>query len=163
MLVSYANEGTLPPIDDITPPIISEVNRDMQTVQEYQSPLVWAIVADRDTAVSLVLLSYSTDNGLTWINVTMSRNDKITFQSHIPGFAAGTKVMYSVTAYDYVNNRAFENNAGEYYIYSVVPEFQLFLFLPLLLLPAALIAVFVHRARAKKEGMFKISARAKPL
>jgi len=140
------NNGTFPPIDDTTPPVISKVYRDLQNVSAYQSPLVWAVVVDKDTAVSLVLLSYSTDNGLTWNDITMAKNDKITFQTNIPGFPAGTRVMYSVTAYDYVNNRAVENNAGEYYIYSVVPEFQSLLVLSFLVVATLMVAI-IHRRK----------------
>lgn len=42
----------------------------------------------------------------------------------IPSFEAGTHVQYEIVAYDSLDNSAVENNAGEYYVYNVIPEFQ---------------------------------------
>jgi len=35
----------------------------------------------------------------------------------------GTYVKYKIIAYDYAENVAVDDNAGEYYLYSVIPEF----------------------------------------
>jgi len=76
-----------------------------------------------------VLLSYTVDEGETWVNVTMDCAFGCTYVGAIPGFEAGTHVLYKIMAYDRVNNLAVADNAGEYYVCTVSPEFQGFVIL----------------------------------
>lgn len=52
-----------------------------------------------------------------------------TYIGVIPGFEAGTHVQHEIVAYNNLDNSAVENNAGEYYVYNVIPEFQGFMIL----------------------------------
>ena len=47
-----------------------------------------------------------------------------TYMGEIPGFEADTHVQYKIIAYDNANNPAVEDNVGNYYVYTVIPEFQ---------------------------------------
>jgi hypothetical protein len=115
--VRFDNQGTYPTIDDKTPPIIQNITQDpASNIATNQKTTIGANVADRDTAVALVLLSYSTDNGQTWQNITMCSQNKLYFQASIPGFPAGTVVTYSIMAYDYIANCAIIKDAGDYHV-----------------------------------------------
>jgi hypothetical protein len=48
------------------------------------------------------------------------------YEAKIPGFPTGTRVQYKIIAYDNADNSATEDNSGEYYVYTVIPEFQSF-------------------------------------
>jgi hypothetical protein len=49
---------------------------------------------------------------------------------------------YMIIAYDYENNEAVENNAEDYYVYTVIPEFPTW---QMLVLTLFLIAIIVIR------------------
>jgi hypothetical protein len=82
-------------------------------------------VVDQESGVREVVLSHSVDEGQTWRNITMNHISDNTYVEKIPGFEAGTQVLYKVFAYDNANNFAVADKNGQYYIYAVIPEFQL--------------------------------------
>jgi hypothetical protein len=132
------NNGTLPPIDDVTPPVISDVHQDPENVSAGQGPRIWAVVVDRDTGVSLVILSYSSDSEFTWQNITMSKEGEFNYTAVIPGSPSGAEIMYSITAYDYVLNHASYSGG-----YPVIPEYTWLLLLPMFLI-AILVQIVYH-------------------
>ena len=117
---------------DVAAPAISDVSHDPEIPDDGVAVNVTAIVTDAEAGVYTVTLSYSTDGGETWNNVTMTNTIEDTYEGQIPGLPAETEVQYAIMAYDNVGNLAVENNAGEYYVYSVIPEFA----------PATLVAIF---------------------
>ena len=138
---------------DLVPPSISDVSQDPQIPDDLETVTITANVTDTDSGVYNVTLSYSTDSGQTWNNVTMQKTTGDTYQGEIPGLSAGTYVQYKITSYDNAGNPAVEDNAGSYYVYTIIPEFPSAIILPLFML-FALIAV----ALAKK-NRYRVTAK----
>jgi uncharacterized membrane protein YgcG len=115
-----------------------------------ESVTVSVDVTDNLSGVAQVILHYRKSTSALWIEVDMSKISGDTYVGEIPGFDLGTKVYYYVTAYDNAGNQADQDNAGEYYSYSVIPEFSDFtivgLFM-LLTLVAAALAKIRHQKR----------------
>jgi len=112
-------------IDDI-PPSIEPPSRDPAgDVSPDQEVEVSVNVTDAHSGVKNVTLSYTTDEGVSWSNVTMSYNSGTSlYEGTIPGQSANATVEFKIVAFDNSNNSAVEDNAGAYYVYVVIPEFQ---------------------------------------
>ena len=67
------------------------------------------------------------------------------YTGEISGFEEGKHVQYKILAYDNSNNLAVEDNAGDYHIYTVIPEFQNFLILIFMI--STLLAVILTKKR----------------
>lgn len=105
---------------DNAAPTISEPDRiPVSDVYENQRVNVSATVNDDMSGVSQVLLSYSTDGGYNWINVTMTKMTGNFYVGAIPGLASDTRVLFKIIAYDRAGNVAVKDNAGRYYGYTV--------------------------------------------
>lgn len=135
---------------DITPPTIDTPSQDPApaTVEPNQNVTVSVEVVDEGAGIREVILSYSINEGQTWINTTMNNISDNTYMGKIPGFQAGTHVQYKIIAYDNANNPAVEDRNGEYYIYTVVPEFTATMFLLILVLST--IVIFIAKKRSPK-------------
>jgi len=73
--------------------------------------------------VSSVTLYYSTNN-VTWTNATMTLNATTgLYEGTIPKLTLNTHVYYKITAYDTVGDYFTQDKAGQYYTYTVIPEF----------------------------------------
>ncbi len=133
-------DDTLPDID--TPVQVPEVPDDGEAVT------VSVNVTDADSGVRPdgVILSYRIDGG-AWNNITMSKTTGDTYEGIIPGLPAGTQVEYMITARDYANNEAVEDDAGQYYIFTVIGEFPTWQILALTLLLTGIILVIIRRRR----------------
>jgi len=64
----------------------------------------------------------------------------------IKGFKLGAQVKYGIMAYDNLNNSAVKNNAGEYYVYTVIPEFPEFMIL-FFLIATLIVAALTKRKK----------------
>gem|GEM_PF-1816988 len=104
---------------EVTPPIIGTPTQNPTEVMPEQTVTVSVNVTD-NVGVQTVILSYSGDIGATWTNVTMTKTTGDTYEGQIPGFPAGTHIQYKIIAYDTSNNVAVEDNAGAYYVYTVI-------------------------------------------
>ncbi len=93
-----------------------------------------------------VILSYRIDGG-AWNNVTMSKTTGDAYEGVIPGLPGGTYVEYMIVAYDYANNEAVKDQAGDYYVYTVIPEFQNWPIIAFVLLSIGLLLVIIKRRR----------------
>jgi parallel beta-helix repeat protein len=133
---------------DVEPPSISDVSQDPEIPNDLETVTITVIVTDTESGVHNVTLSYSTDGGETWNNVTMQKTTEDTYQGEIPGLPVETHVQYKITAYDNAGNPAIEDNAGSYYNYTVIPEFPAAIILPLFML-FALIGAAVAKFRCK--------------
>jgi len=132
---------------DTTPPAIGtpSQNPDFTAVEPYQDVTVTLDVADDGVGMREVILSYSVDEGRTWINTTMNNVLNNTYTGKIPGFEANTHIQYKIIAYDHANNSAVEDKNGEYYVYTVIPEFQSLALLIFMI--TTLIAVILTKTR----------------
>ena len=131
-------------VEDVTPPFIDEAFHEPELVQPNQEVMVSVNVTDSHSGVQEVILYYTADSNITWINVKMNKTTRDTFVGSIPGFPAENNVSYIIIAYDYAGIFAVNDNAGQYYVYTVIPEFPLFLILPLFMI-ATLLTVIVYR------------------
>jgi len=110
---------TGPPVDT-EPPIISNISMSPTEPTPSDEVIIRAKVVDEVCGVAQVLLSYSTDDGLTWTNVTMSPVDEEHYEGIIPGQPANTEVRYKIYACDKVGNWAVSNEYG--YTVKALPE-----------------------------------------
>ena len=102
---------------------------DATSVEPNQSVTVSVEVTDEGVGVNEVVLSYSINGGQTWANTAMTSGSMNIYSGEIPVFEEGVHVQYKILAYDSVDNLAVENNAGDYHIYTVIPELPNFLIL----------------------------------
>jgi hypothetical protein len=68
------------------------------------------------------------------------------YEYTIPGQGAGTIVNYKITAYDRAGNNVMDDNAGQYYVYTVMPELPSLIVLALFMI-AGLLAVIDFRRK----------------
>ena len=97
-------------VDNTPPEILSvEYKRNPMSGQEVE---VYVRVTDEVSGVKDVILTYSSDNGVTWYNITMQKIGGDTYYAKIPGHAAGTKIVFKVIAVDKLGNSII---SSEYY------------------------------------------------
>jgi len=124
---------------------------DAEAVMPDRNVTVSVNVTDAQIGVRQVILSYTTDGGATWTNVTMSKTAGDTYIGVIPGLPAGTGVRYKIIAYDDAENVAVNDNAGQYYVYTVVPEFLTWPLLILTLLMVSIVIILASKRRTHKK------------
>jgi hypothetical protein len=136
---------------DITPPTIVAVTQSppLNNVLENEAVAVSANVTDAESGVKNVTLTYTTDNWTTSNSLSMTLNTSTgLWEAAIPGNALGTLVKYKIVAYDNAGNSAVDDNAGNYYVYMVIPEFSA-LGILLILLGATLSALVLTKKSRK--------------
>jgi len=75
--------------------------------------------------VKNVTLHYSADNGTTWTGNPMTYNASTSsYEASKTGQPPGTLVKYRIVAFDIAEKQAVTDNAGEYFVYGVIPEFS---------------------------------------
>jgi len=146
------------PLDDVLPVIGTPVHTP-EIPDDGEDVTVSVNVTDADTGVRPdgVILSYSTDGGGTWNNVTMSKTTGDTYEGIIPGLPAGTEVEYMIIAYDYANNEAVKDKAGDYYVYTVIPEFPTWQIITLTLLLIGIIVVLAKKRQNIAKNSLKVN------
>ncbi|MGB9778249.1 MAG: hypothetical protein ACPLW8_02490 [Candidatus Bathyarchaeales archaeon] len=130
---------------DTVPPSIGEPTQDPATnVQPGQTVKVSVNVTDAESGVKNVTLYYTNDTA--WYNVSMQLNSGTgLWEANIPGHDAGTTVKYKIEAYDNAGNKAVKDNAGAYYIYTVIPEFTLVAYIVTLMITSTVIVVTLRK------------------
>ena len=110
---------------DQTPPLIGvPFHIPEDDVQPDQEVKVSVNVTDSLSGVKNVLLSYNLNDSPVWTNVTMAFNLTTgLYEAIIPEQQADTLVKYKITAYDNAGNNRVEDNSGQYYVYTIIPEF----------------------------------------
>jgi hypothetical protein len=105
---------------DNTPPVIGTPVQTPEIPDADEAVTVSVNVTDAfEVPPDGVILSYSTDDGENWNNVTMSKTTGDTYEGEIPGLPAGTNVEYKIIAYDSAGNSAIDDNNGEHYVFAV--------------------------------------------
>ena len=135
------------PPPDTTGPSIGRVSQEPEIPDENEIVTVTVEVTDAESGVHNVTISYTT--GQTWNNVTMEKTTGDTYEGKIPGLPAETNVQYKIVAYDNAGNLAIDDNAGQYYLYNVIPEFPTWASLVLVLI-AFTVAIAIHKKRLLK-------------
>ena len=141
------------PMEDVNPPNIGvpaqEPSADM--VMPYQNVTVSVNITDTESGVKNATLHYNINNTATWIGVVMSYNSTSRlYYAMILGQSEETYVKYKIVAYDNAENMAVEDNAGQYYTYTVIPEFPSSLILLLVMVLSVLAVVLVKRKLPRK-------------
>ncbi len=136
---------------DKTAPTIEEPTRQPDDdVLPDQAVKVSVNVTDATSGVKNVTLSHTTDNGTSWTDLPMNYNSTSGLhQTIIPGQPYCTWVNYKIIAYDNAENSAVEDNAGEYYVYHVIPEFPAWTSM-LLMLMVLTVAIAIYKRRLLK-------------
>lgn len=135
---------------DSNPPSITNLSRVPEgDVEPNQQVVVSANITDETSQVDTAVLSYTTNNGVSWNNITMIYNFTTgLYEATIVGQPAGTNVKYKIIAYDTAGNFNVNDNAEQYYVYTVIPEFPHALILPLFMI-ATLLAVILLKKCAR--------------
>ena len=133
-------------------PVIQNVSQMPENgVQPAQGTTILANVTDPESGVKSVVLSYAINSNDTWFDAQMALNSTTgLYECAIPGQQANTQVEYRILAYDNAGNEKIGDNQGQYYVYTVLPEFPpleaAFLFFTMTLLAVA----FREKHRARK-------------
>ena len=120
-----ANHTLVPYFVDDIPPEIGVPMQDppADNVQPFQEVRVSVSVTDLGSGLRNVTIIYGYDEN--WIMTLMSYNSSTDlYEAKIPGYPANTTIKYKIVAYDNAGNKAQEDNAGQYYVYTVIPEFS---------------------------------------
>lgn len=140
---------------DKTPPAIGIPSRIPEgDVQPNQIVKVFVNVTDSTSGVESVRLAYFINNSTIGLEFFMAFNSTtgLYFTSFgIPGQQANTLVRYAIRTYDNAGNCKVEDNEGQYYVYTVIPEFPQ----PIILLLFAfttLIATILLKKKARPKS-----------
>ncbi len=137
---------------DKTNPLIEEVKRQPEgDVEPGQPVTISANVTDALSGVGNVILSYNINDSPTWTNITITLNATTgLYEATIPGQEANIIVKYKIIAYDNAGNYKIEDNNGQYYTYTVIPEFPSTLILALFILTTS-IATILWKTKRKRQ------------
>jgi hypothetical protein len=135
---------------ETTPPSISTPFNMPSEPTPHQEVAITVEVTDI-SGVQMVILSY-TNNG-EYTNVTMSLIIGNTYSADIPAMADETEVRYRIIATDNLGNVAVNDNLGQLYNYTVIPEFSSATIFTLTFITATLVALTwtVKKTRDKQE------------
>ncbi|MEM0121546.1 MAG: hypothetical protein QW688_08930 [Thermoprotei archaeon] len=135
-------------VDNIPPRIGNPTQIPSTNVQPGQEVKVLVNVTDPETGVKNVTLYFTNDT--TWYSIPMEFNSTSgLWEVTIPGHAQGVTIKYKIEAYDNAENCAVKDNAGAYYVYTVVPEFASPIIYILLLAFASAATVIRFRKKPK--------------
>jgi parallel beta-helix repeat protein len=144
---------------DNVPPNITDVSKAPVSINGSleEGVRVTATVTDAASEVERVALKYSNGNG-TWVTVEMTNLEGDVWVGIIPAFPHGTNVTYTIIAEDKAGNTVTtEEQPGDPNQYDVLPEFPLWIGLPLFLIAAA--STLVARKRRSSPAFTKICNR----
>ena len=115
-------------------------------VEPDQKVKVLVNVTDSLSGIKNVTLSYNLNDSAVWIDSPMTFNSTTgLYETAIQVQQAHTLVRYEITAYDNAGNHMVEDNSGQYYVYTVIPEFTSTMIL--LLFMIATLAVTVYKRK----------------
>jgi hypothetical protein len=116
-------------------------------VQPNQLVEVSTNITDSGSGLESVRLTYFTNKSAIGLEVSMTLNQTCgLYESIILGQEAITLLKYQIIAYDNAGNIATNDNAGQYYVYTVIPEFPSSLILPLFFM-AILFSAIIYKKR----------------
>lgn len=134
--------------EDVEPPFIGAPTQEPSAnVTIGQEVRVSAEIKDNETGVKNATLYYTINNGTSWTPIEMHYNSTTGLYetvNPIPAQTFGTVVQYKITAFDNADNSHTEDNAGQYYVYTVIPELA-----PIALAIVATAAILITIALAK--------------
>lgn len=137
---------------DMTSPMIGIPSQKPEDdVQPDQEVRVLVNVTDSLSGIKNVTLSYNLNDSTIWIDSTMTLNSTTgLYETAIQVQQAHTLVRYEITAYDNAGNHMVEDNSGQYYVYTVIPEFTSTIILPLFMLTTLIATILLKKKRKTK-------------
>lgn len=138
--------------EDYAPPMIGVPSRIPEgDVEPDQKVKVLVNVTDSLSGIKNVTLSYNLNDSTIWIDSPMTLNSTTgLYETAIQVQQAHTLVRYEITAYDNAGNHMVEDNSGQYYVYTVIPEFTSTIILPVFMLTTLLATVLLKKKRKTK-------------
>jgi hypothetical protein len=136
---------------DKTAPSIMHVSRVPENnVEPDQEVKVSVNVTDLLSGVQNVVLSYTLNYGKSWNNLIMTYNSTNgLYETVIKVQQANVQVKYKILASDNAGNCRVEDNSGQYYTYTVIPEFSSTTILTIFMLTTTVLAVLARHRRLK--------------
>jgi len=141
---------------DTTPPTITDIIQAPVDINGTagNSMSVSATVTDIVSGIEQVTIRYTDGNG-TWVNVEMTKLEGDIWNGTIPAFPHGTTITYTIIAEDKAGNTVTtEELYGEPNQYEVLPEFSLWIVVPLFLVATA--SAIVAKKRLSVPAFAKI-------
>ncbi|MGD8505208.1 MAG: hypothetical protein PVF15_00910 [Candidatus Bathyarchaeota archaeon] len=148
--VSTGSSGKIYFMVDTTPPTIVTVNRLPESgVTREQEVGVLVNATDIGSGVDEVVLSYTSNRGNSWKNLTMNYNPVTGMhEATIPRQPLGVFLQYKIVAYDKANGVTIDDNRGVYYAYTVVQEFPIINLLALFILLTLIVIIISTKKRS---------------
>ncbi|MEM3459544.1 MAG: cohesin domain-containing protein [Candidatus Bathyarchaeia archaeon] len=151
-LAENTGSDTVSFIIDNTPPVINAPaqNPTENNVQPNQQVKITVNVTDLTSGVKNVTLFYTNDT--SWYSVEMVYNSTSgLWEATIPGHAQGIQVKYTIKAYDNAENYAVNDNAGDYFTYTVIPEYSSIILILLFMIMTTTIMMVSTRRKFRKK------------
>ncbi len=138
---------------DTNPPFLSEpILSPVNFVQNNEPVKVAVNATDSLSGIKSVNLVCFTNGSSVGIDSLMFLNQTSgVYELNIPGQEAGTLVGFQITAFDQAGNSITDNNAGQYFTYSVVSEFPMSVTLFALVILSLSAFLSQHIVRRSKE------------
>jgi len=138
--------------DDVKPVIHAPIQTpSREEVFPNQLVTISVNITDEGSGVKNAILSYDINESSVWIKTPMNFSETIrVYEAIIPGQPPSTVVRYEIIAYDQAGNRAEKDPAGEYYTYTVIPEFSAIRIL-LALAIASMFSVILAKRRLRNK------------
>jgi hypothetical protein len=135
-------------LDKTAPSIVHVLRVPEDNVEPGQDVKVSVNVTDLLSGVQNVVLSYTLNHGTSWNNLTMTYNSTNgLYETTIKVQQANVQVKYKIIAYDIAGNCRVEDNSGQYYTYTVIPEFSLTIILTMFMLTTTILLVLTKKRR----------------
>jgi hypothetical protein len=120
-------------------------------VEPGQEVKILVNITDSVSGVKNVTLSYNLNDSIVWVDAPMTFNSTMgLYETAIQVQQAHTLVKYKITAYDNAGNHIVKDKDGEYYAYTVIPEFPSTAILPLLMLTTLIATVLLKKKNKTK-------------
>jgi len=111
-------------LDKIVPTIGTPSRTPEGHVEPDQEVKILVNVTDFMSDTKNVTLSYNLNDSAIWTDLPMVLNSTTgLYETIISGQQANTLVRYTIAAYDNAGNHRVEDNSGQCYVYTVIPEF----------------------------------------
>lgn len=133
---------------DTTPPTISGITKNPSMPDVGESVTITVRVTDQGSGVNFVTLSYRSEGG-SWVNITMTKTTEDLYEATIPSQSLETKVEFQIIANDVAGHQTVDDNSGSYHIYTVIPEFSLYIMLITFII--ATVGAVIYRKEYQKK------------
>jgi hypothetical protein len=138
--------------NDTTPPTVTNITQTPEDeISPYQPVKIYVNATDDLSGIKNVTLDYKINDTDVWIEITMTLNETMNlYEATIPGQPPNSIVAYKIIVYDYAENKYIADNAGTFYVFTVIPEFPSTLPMKIFML-ATLTAIIIRKTKRKRQ------------